>query len=105
MAANLPASEFPAAVFGQLYHERWRIEEAFKRLKHRCKLESVSGLTQHALMVDVHANVLADNLVSLVCIGASTVAGFEKNSALATVLMPRLVCNACCHVWFLGWAV
>ena len=53
MASNLPVSQVPTAAFGELYHERWRIEEAFKRLKHRCKLESVSGLTQHALMVDV----------------------------------------------------
>ncbi|MBK9444547.1 MAG: transposase [Comamonadaceae bacterium] len=58
----MPDSQVPTAAFGELYHERWRIEEAFKRLKHRCKLESVSGLTQHALMVDVHAKVLADNL-------------------------------------------
>ena len=105
MATNLPASEFPAAVFGQLYHERWRIEEAFKRLNHRCKLESVSGLTQHALMVDVHAKVLADNLASLVCIGASMVAGFEEkqrtcNRAYAAPclqrLLPRLVLGLGC---------
>ncbi|MBK9443337.1 MAG: transposase [Comamonadaceae bacterium] len=43
MATNLPDSQVPTAAFGELYHERWRIEEAFKRLKHRCKLESVSG--------------------------------------------------------------
>jgi len=44
--ANLPISQFPTAVFGVLYHERWRLEEAFKRLKHGGKLESVSGPTQ-----------------------------------------------------------
>ena len=71
VATNLPASEFPAALFGDLYHQRWRIEEAFKRLKHRAKLECVSGLTQHALLVDVHAKVLADNLASLLCLGAA----------------------------------
>lgn len=32
MATNLPAQDFPASVFGELYHQRWRIEEAFKRL-------------------------------------------------------------------------
>ena len=35
------------------------------RLKHRSHLECVSGLTQHALWVDVYAKVLADNLGSL----------------------------------------
>ena len=105
MATNLSLSDFPAAVFGELYHERWRIEEAFKRLKHRCKLESVSGLTQHALMVDVHAKVLADNLASLVCMGASEQAGLEEkqrtcNRAYAAPclqrLLPRLVLGFGC---------
>ena len=47
------------------YHGRWRIEEAFKRLKHRLGLESVSGLSQHALLVDVATKVLADNLAAM----------------------------------------
>ena len=71
LATNLPAKDFPAEVFGDLYHQRWRIEEAYKRLKHRGKLESVSGLSQHAVLIDVYAKVLADNLSSLVCQGAS----------------------------------
>ena len=31
-------ARFPACSFGELYHQRWRIEEAFKRLKHRLNL-------------------------------------------------------------------
>lgn len=53
------------AELADLYHGRWRIEEAFKRLKHRLGLESVSGLNQHALLVDVATKVLADNLAAL----------------------------------------
>ena len=53
------------AELATLYHGRWRIEEAFKRLKHRLGLESVSGLSQHALLVDVATKVLADNLAAL----------------------------------------
>jgi hypothetical protein len=41
---------FPAGAFGELYHKRWRIEEAFKRLKHRLNLEHVSGLSQQAVV-------------------------------------------------------
>ena len=84
MATNLPAQDFPASVFGELYHQRWRIEEAFKRLKHRLKLECVSGLTQQALLVDVEAKVLADNLAALVCMAAQA----------ANLLQPQeRVCN------------
>lgn len=53
------------AELADLYHGRWRIEEAFKRLKHRLGLESVSGLSQHALLVDVTTKVLVDNLAAL----------------------------------------
>lgn len=65
LATNLDAQSFPCEVFADLYHQRWRIEEAFKRLKHLARLECVSGLTQHAMLVDVAAKVLADNLGSL----------------------------------------
>jgi IS4 transposase len=47
-----------AAELADLYRGRWRIEEAFKRLKHRMGLDSVSGLSQHALLVDVATKVL-----------------------------------------------
>jgi hypothetical protein len=67
LATNLSAQEVSAGACGDLYHQRWRIEEAFKRLKHRLHLEAVSGLTQQALIVDVAAKVLADNIASLMC--------------------------------------
>ncbi|MBK9440567.1 MAG: transposase [Comamonadaceae bacterium] len=107
MATNLPDSQVPTAAFGELYHERWRIEEAFTRPKHRCQLERVSGLTQHALMVDVHAKVLADNLASLVCTGASAMAGLQNKqrtcnraytSPCLQRLLPRMVLGLGCLV-------
>ncbi|MCC7112624.1 MAG: transposase [Deltaproteobacteria bacterium] len=70
LATNLGAEEVPAAAFGDLYHQRWRIEEAFKRLKHRLHLEAVSGLSQQALIIDVAAKVLADNIAALLCAAA-----------------------------------
>ena len=67
LMTNLDADIAPAAAFGALYHRRWRIEEAFKRLKCRLHLEAVSGLSQQALLIDVAAKVLADNIASLLC--------------------------------------
>jgi hypothetical protein len=64
------------------------------------KLECVSGLSQHALLVDVAAKVLADNLASLMCIAASQQAGLPQKSrrcnrayaaALLQRALPRLV--------------
>jgi hypothetical protein len=65
LATPLDQSMASVAELADLYHGRWRIEEAFKRLKHRLGLERVSGLSQHALLVDVATKVLADNLAAL----------------------------------------
>jgi hypothetical protein len=71
LATNLDSQAHSCHAFAQLYHQRWRIEEAFKRLKLRMKLESISGLSQQALIIDVAAKVLADNITSLMCSAAA----------------------------------
>jgi hypothetical protein len=100
LATYLDEQAAPADAFADLYHQRWRIEEAFKRLKQRMKLESVSGLSQHALLIDVAAKVLADNLASLMCTAAAQQAHLPSmsrrcNRTYAAVLLqrtlPRLV--------------
>lgn len=40
---------YPADCCAELYHQRWGIEKAFKRLKHPLNLEHVTGLTQQAV--------------------------------------------------------
>lgn len=62
MTSLLDADRHPAAAFGALYHRRWRVEEAFKRIKHRLRLEAVSGLNYLALQQDFAAKIVADNL-------------------------------------------
>ena len=105
LATNLPLVDFPAEVFGDLYHQRWRIEESYKRLKHRAKIESVSGLTQHAVLIDLYAKVLADNLNALVCMAASDDVDMAPSSrhcnrayagACLQRILPRLVIGLEC---------
>lgn len=95
MTNLLDVAAFPAAVFGDLYHQRWRIEEAFKRLKHRLNLEHVSGLSQLAVAQDFAARVLCDNLQALASLTAreahATPARRRINRAYThTVLKPIL---------------
>lgn len=61
---------FPVTSFGDLYHQRWRIEEAFKRLNHRLNIEHVSGLSQQAVVQDVDAKIMTDNLQALTALTA-----------------------------------
>ena len=65
MTNLLDARRYPAEQFGALYHRRWRVEEAFKRIKHRLRLEAPSGLNYLAFQQDFAAKVLADNLSQL----------------------------------------
>ncbi len=79
MTNLLDTQRFPATDFGDLYHQRWRIEEAFKRLKHRLNLEHVSGLSQLAAMQDFAAKIICDNLQAL-----TTAAGALQISMAST---------------------
>jgi hypothetical protein len=65
MTSLLDPVAFPAAAFAELYHGRWRIEEAFKRIKHRLQLEHTSGLSWHAARQDFGAKAVFDNLNAL----------------------------------------
>ena len=65
MTSLLDATVDPAADFADLYHARWRIEEAFKRIKHRLALEPLSSLTWLAARQDFGAKVVCDNLNAL----------------------------------------
>jgi hypothetical protein len=73
---------FPADCFGELYHKRWNIEEAFKRLKHRLNLEHVTGLSQQAVVQDVAAKVVCDNLQALVSITAHADADLPESKRI-----------------------
>lgn len=65
MTSLVDAEHFPAEAFAQLYHQRWRIEEGFKRIKHRLNLEHTSGLSWLAARQDFGAKAVCDNLAAL----------------------------------------
>lgn len=64
MTSLMKAARIAAALFADLYHERWSIEEAFKHLKRRLNIEHVSGLSHLAVQQEFAVNVLCDNLAA-----------------------------------------
>ena len=56
---------YPAAEFADLYHRRWRIEEAFRHIKCRLHLEQFGGETPLAIRQEFHATILLHNLATL----------------------------------------
>ncbi|HMS06023.1 MAG TPA: transposase, partial [Burkholderiaceae bacterium] len=111
LATSLSKEVASVAELADLYHGSWRIEEAFKRLKHRLGLESVSGLSQRALLVDVAAKVLADNLAALLNRAVPMVqdssAGVRRqvNRAAAAKLFSRCVGSMLLLVGGVAWGV
>ncbi|GGE82746.1 transposase [Massilia psychrophila] len=79
---------YRASCFGEHCHKRWGIEEAFKRLKHRLNLEHVTGLTQQAVVQDVAAKIVCDNLQALVALTAKADADLSSN---------KRINHACAH--------
>jgi hypothetical protein len=71
MTSLLDPHAYPAADFADLYHARWRIEEAFKRIKHRLALEQLSGLSWLAAQQDFGAKVLCDHLNAVAAYAAA----------------------------------
>lgn len=65
MTSLFDAAQYPARAFAGLYHGRWRVEEAYKRIKHRLGLEHTTGLSWHAAQQDFGAKALCDNLNAL----------------------------------------
>jgi hypothetical protein len=97
MTSLLDANAYPAETFADLYHARWRIEEAFKRIKHRLKLEQLSGLSWLAAQQDFGAKLLCDNLNALAIFTADPPADslapqhtrYQPNRAYAIALLKR----------------
>jgi hypothetical protein len=65
--------------FKELYHYRWRIEEAYKLLKSRMELENFSGKSFASVYQDFHAAILTANLTA--ALAAETKAVIADNTA------------------------
>lgn len=57
--------EYPCEIFGDLYHQRWGIEEDYKIMKSRLTIENFSGLSVEAIKQDIHAKILTKNIAAV----------------------------------------
>ena len=56
---------YPVAVFKELYHQRWPVEEDYKVMKSRIEIENFSGTSVLAVYQDFHAKVFTKNLTTI----------------------------------------
>lgn len=57
--------EYPIEIFGDLYHQRWPVEEDYKVMKSRIQIENFSGKTVHSVYQDFYAKMFTKNFVSI----------------------------------------
>jgi hypothetical protein len=68
----LDKASHPVEIFGELYHERWFVEEDYKIMKCRMEMEAFTGKSVLSINQDFHANVFAKNLVSMLTFSAQS---------------------------------
>lgn len=56
---------FPTEIFGDLYHQRWPVEEDYKIMKSRIQIENFSGKTVHSVYQDFYAKIFTKNFASI----------------------------------------
>lgn len=61
----LDATTFPYALFKELYHQRWPVEEDYKVIKLRAEVENWSGKIPLTVFQDFHAKVFTTNLTAI----------------------------------------
>lgn len=61
----LDTIKYPITLFGELYFQRWGIEESYKELKHRLELENFSGKSVLSIYQDIYANIFALNFTNI----------------------------------------
>jgi len=65
MISLLDSVSFLASLFGDLYHQRWSIEENYKQMKSRIEIENFTGKTVHSIYQDFYARIFSMNLTAV----------------------------------------
>jgi len=66
----MDSKKYDASVFKSLYHQRWGIEENYKRLKQWAEIENFSGKSALSVQQDFYAKIMAMNLTALMAMAA-----------------------------------
>ena len=61
----LETDRFPFALFKELYHQRWPVEEDYKQIKSRLEVENWTGLTVESIYQDFYATLFTKNFAAI----------------------------------------
>ena len=74
----LSTQDYPYALFKDLYHHRWPVEESYKVMKCRIEIENFTGKSVQAVYQDFHAKVFTMNFTAILAQPAQKVV--QENS-------------------------
>jgi len=80
----LDQAAYPYAVFKDLYHQRWPVEEDYKVIKLRVEVENWSGKSALSIYQDFHAKVFTANLTAILAQPAQQEVARQSQSKLYT---------------------
>jgi hypothetical protein len=75
----LDTVRFPHALFKDLYHQRWPVEEDYKVMKSRLEIENWSGTSVAAIYQDFHAAVFTKNFATVLSQPAQQTVADQKS--------------------------
>jgi len=64
----MDTAAYPHALFKELYHDRWPVEESYKFFKSRIELENFTGKSVEAVKQDFYARIFMLNLTSMMAL-------------------------------------
>jgi len=76
----LDQARYPYAVFKELYHQRWPVEEDYKVFKLRVEVENWSGKSTLSIDQDFHAKTFTANLTAVLAHPAQTQVAAQSRS-------------------------
>jgi hypothetical protein len=65
ISSLMDTATYPHALFKELYHDRWPVEESYKIFKSRIELENFTGKSVEAVKQDFYARIFMLNLTSM----------------------------------------
>lgn len=80
IATNLDKKEVSTEEIGELYFERWKIEECYDILKNKLQIENISGKNDLTIRQDIHSTIIVYNMLEKIkFIMESDMTNDEKN--------------------------
>ncbi len=72
---------YPYDIFAELYHQRWFVEEDYKKLKCWIEVENFTGKTVLSVYQDFHARVFSKNMTQILSLPT-------KKSGVGITMLP-----------------